>query len=127
MPEICLSRTKDETREKLLKTRIVDALVETFKSHNDAIKYCSSRALLTLDKGCILNSLNCIHPIHAHPGDAQSKVPAKDVISWLAKSSDYGWRRQRTIECLFQLRDGEFVLYCSAQSLTVPSKATIRP
>lgn len=44
-----LTPIQDGMREKILKTNITGDLVKLFKSSNDAVKYCASRALIALN------------------------------------------------------------------------------
>jgi len=46
-----LTPTKGEMRKKILESETTQRLLDLFKSHNDAVKYCASRALIALSGG----------------------------------------------------------------------------
>jgi hypothetical protein len=45
----CLMLTKGEMRKKILKATLTSRLLNLFNSDDDAIRYCASRALITID------------------------------------------------------------------------------
>jgi hypothetical protein len=98
-----LTPTKGKMRKKILKAKITSPLLKLFESHNDAVKYCASLALITLDGGSKLG-FHFISPLlMPHPGDPQHSIPANDIITWLVRTVGYTWRYRRTVKFLSEI------------------------
>jgi hypothetical protein len=103
-----LMPTEGEMRKKILKAKILKAtiissLLILFHSGNDVVKYCASRALITLDGGS-KPGFHLISPLlMPHPGDPQPSIPAKDIVIWLVRTVGHKWRYRRTVKFLSEI------------------------
>jgi len=100
-----LNPTKGEMRKMILEVGITTQLLELFKSNNDAVKYCASQALITLDGG--RKGFHFILPLlMIHPGDPRPSIPASDItacIAWLVRTVGSLWRYRRTVKFLSEI------------------------
>jgi hypothetical protein len=90
-------------RERMLKPEITSPALILFKSDNDAVKYCASRALITLDGGGKLGFHFIWLLLMPHPGDAQPSIPTAEIIAWLITTVGRQWRYRRTVKFLSEI------------------------
>ena len=126
LSSLSLSHTKGEMRNTILKAKVTSDLLKLFGSVNDAVKYCASRALITLDGGS-KPGFHVISPLlMSHPGDQQPDIPAKDIINWMVSTVGHRWRYRQTVKFLSEIiKNGKLALLSHVGLLYVafrPSK-----
>ncbi|KAF8811067.1 hypothetical protein BYT27DRAFT_7185189 [Phlegmacium glaucopus] len=83
---LCICAGYSEMRKSIVKAEITSQLLKLFESDNDAVRYCASLALITLDGG-----------------DPQPSIPAEEIIAWLVRTVGRKWRYRRTVRFLSEI------------------------